>query len=178
MLKKLEPNSFKTETAFPVHNAFRINPLLILATLVSFTCLAQTNIAQAAPFYGGARSGNGSGAAWNVGWRGGGPAYGYGGGYRNGYGSRYRFGYGWGYPYAVAPVVVGAGFYGAPVYPYAAPLVYAPPEPIVMVSQAQPNVWYYCAPSKAYFPYVQSCTTDWQVLPAMPPSGVHEVKPN
>ena len=31
MLKKLEPNSFKTETAFPVHNAFRINPLVLLA---------------------------------------------------------------------------------------------------------------------------------------------------
>ena len=137
--------------------------------------MIDTSHAQAGA-HGGWRGGNGSGAVWNVGWRGG-PAYGYGGGYRYGYGGGYRYGYGWGYPYAVAPIVVGAGFYGAPAYPYAAPLVYAPPEPMVMVSQPQPNVWYYCASSKAYFPYVQSCATDWQVLPAMPPSSAHEVKP-
>ena len=176
MLKKLEPNSFKKAAECPVHRPFRTTHLFILATLLGFTCLSQTNITQAAPYYAGARAGNGSGAVWNVGWRGG-SAYGFGGGYRYGYGSRYRYGYSWGYPYAVAPFVVGAGFYGAPTYPYVAPLVYAPPEPMVMVSQAQPNVWYYCAPSKAYFPYVQSCTTDWQVLPAMPPSGAHELKP-
>ena len=123
MLKKLEPNSFKKAAECPVHRPFRTTHLFILATLLGFTCLSQTNITQAAPYY------------------------------------------------------AGAGFYGAPTYPYVAPLVYAPPEPMVMVSQAQPNVWYYCAPSKAYFPYVQSCTTDWQVLPAMPPSGAHELKP-
>ena len=163
MQKLLELNS--TQAEFYPHPFFGKTTIIILVILFGFIGLSHTSNVQA-----GAHSGwrGGNGAAWNVGWRGG-PAYGYGG--------AYRYGYGWGYPYAVAPIVVGAGFYGAPAYPYAAPVVYAPPEPMVMVSQPQPNVWYYCAPSKAYFPYVQSCATDWQVLPAMPPSSAHEVKP-
>jgi hypothetical protein len=175
MQKMLEPNA--TQAEFYPHPFFGKTAIIILAVLFGFIGLTHTSHAQAGA-HGGWRGGNGSGAAWNVGWRGG-PAYGYGGGYRYGYGygGGYRYGNGWAYPYAVAPIVVGAGFYGASAYPYAAPIVYAPPEPMVMVSQPQPNVWYYCAPSKAYFPYVQSCATDWQVLPAMPPSSAHEVKP-
>ena len=171
MQKLLELNS--TQAEFYPHPFFGKTTIIILAILFGFIGLSHTSNVQA-----GAHSGwrGGNGAAWNVGWRGG-PAYGYGGAYRYGYGGAYRYGYGWGYPYAVAPIVVGAGFYGAPAYPYAAPVVYAPPEPMVMVSQPQPNVWYYCAPSKAYFPYIQSCATDWQVLPAMPPSSANDVKP-
>jgi len=163
MQKLLELNS--TQAEFYPHPFFGKTTIIILAILFGFIGLSHTSNVQAGA-YSGWRGGNG--AAWNVGWRGG-PAYGYGG--------AYRYGYGWGYPYAVAPIVVGAGFYGAPAYPYAAPVVYAPPEPMVMVSQPQPNVWYYCAPSKAYFPYIQSCATDWQVLPAMPPSSANDVKP-
>ncbi|MCE7505752.1 hypothetical protein LZG75_05790 [Polynucleobacter sp. IMCC30063] len=166
MQKKLKPNS--TQSKFDPHGFFGKSTFTILALICGLAGLSHTSFVQAGAHYGGWRGGNGGSAGWNVGWRGG-PAYGYGGGF--------RYGYGWGYPYAVAPVFVGAGFYGPPAYPYSAPVVYTPPEPMVMVSQPQPNIWYYCAPSKAYFPYVQTCATDWQVLPAMPPSGAHEVKP-
>ena len=51
MLKKLEPNSFKKAAECPVHRPFRTTHLFILATLLGFTCLSQTNITQAAPLY-------------------------------------------------------------------------------------------------------------------------------
>ena len=111
--------------------------------------------------------------AGNVGWAvavGGGYGGGYGGGWRpaaygpgwgGGWGPAWRGGYygpGYGYPYA-------AGYYSPPVV-YA-----APPQPMVLASQPQPPVWYYCESSGQYFPYVQSCTSGWQTQPAMPPSS-------
>ncbi len=68
--------------------------------------------------------------------------------------------------------VVGGGwyFYPAPVYPYpnpyVPPVVAAPPAP-----DASPQYWYYCASSRAYYPYVTSCPGGWmQVVPqAAPP---------
>ena len=123
--------------------------------------------------------------AGNVGWAvsvGGGYGGGYGGGqgggwrpaaygpcYGGGWGPGWRAGYygsGYGYPYA-------AGFYAPPIV-YAAPPVVsyaAPQQPMVLASQPQAPVWYYCEASEQYFPYVQSCTSGWQTQPAMPPSG-------
>jgi hypothetical protein len=83
---------------------------------------------------------------WN-----GGP-YGYGG-----------WGTGWGYP------AYSAG------YPYAfspPPAVYVQPvlvEPIVLAAQAQPPVWYFCASTAQYFPYVGACAEGWQIQSAVPP---------
>ena len=68
---------------------------------------------------------------------------------------------------------VSAGYYAPPVV-YASPPVvtYAPPQqPLVLASQPQAPVWYYCEASGQYFPYVQSCTSGWQTRAAMPPSG-------
>jgi hypothetical protein len=47
----------------------------------------------------------------------------------------------------------------------------APQQAMVLASQAQPPVWYYCEASGQYFPYVQSCTSGWQTQPAIPPSS-------
>lgn len=112
--------------------------------------------------------------AGNVGWAvsvGGGYGGGYGGGWRPaaygpGWGGGWGPGYGYGYPYA-------AGYYAPPVV-YAAPPVVtyaAPPQPLVLASQPQPPIWYYCEASGQYFPYVQSCASGWQTQPAMPPSS-------
>lgn len=115
--------------------------------------------------------------AGNVGWAvsvGGGYGGGYGGGWRPaaygpGWGGGWRGGYygpGYGYPYA-------AGYYAPPVVYAAPPIVTyaAPQQPMVLASQPQPPVWYYCDANGQYFPYVQSCSSGWQTQPAMPPSG-------
>jgi hypothetical protein len=62
----------------------------------------------------------------------------------------------YGYPYAYA--------YAYPYpYPYAAP--YAP----AAAPAAPPNdVWYFCQPAKAYYPYVSTCPVPWQQVPAQP----------
>lgn len=78
-------------------------------------------------------------------------------------------GWGWG-PYV--------GFYGWPYYPYPyyPNYAYYPPVAPVAVAPAAPgaapaaaNSWYYCADSKGYYPYVQSCASAWQPVPATPP---------
>ncbi len=72
--------------------------------------------------------------------------------------------WGWGgYPYY--PYAYGYDPFAYPYgYPYPAaqyPLAQAPAAP------AQ-NVWYYCRPSNAYYPYVQSCAEAWQQVPTRP----------
>ena len=131
-----------------------------LLALISVPAPAQAgNVGWAVSVGGGYGGGHGGG------WR---PAA-YGPGYGGGWGPGWRGGYygpGYGYPYA-------AGFYAPPVV-YAAPPVVsyaAPQQPMVLASQPQAPVWYYCEASEQYFPYVQSCTSGWQTQPAMPPSG-------
>jgi hypothetical protein len=68
-------------------------------------------------------------------------------------------------------------YYPAPVYPYPDP--YTPPAIIVQApppapTQAPPALqyWYYCASSKAYYPYVSNCPEAWmQVVPQATPPG-------
>jgi hypothetical protein len=69
-----------------------------------------------------------------------------------------------------------------PGYPYRwhAPLYYAPPPIIVerprvyvepqpeVPTPAQPFEWYYCPNTKAYYPYVRTCTEPWVKVPARP----------
>jgi hypothetical protein len=71
--------------------------------------------------------------------------------------------------------------YPAPAYSYPAP-AYSYPRPAVAPSAAyaqqgypqtapapaQPQDWYYCADSKAYYPYVRDCPAGWQRVPAQP----------
>lgn len=93
------------------------------------------------PVYGPYR---GWGNGWNVGW---------GAGWGNGWGySAYPF-----YPYAYSP----------PAVVYAQPMII---EPIVLAAQPQPPVWYFCASTKQYFPYVDACAEGWQVKQVIPPS--------
>jgi hypothetical protein len=80
-------------------------------------------------------------------------------------------------------VFIGATFIGAPlVYPYyaypyyaPAPVYYAPPPTYVEPAPAPQSYWYYCAPSRAYYPYVRDCPSGWQrVVPQNsppPPAG-------
>jgi len=88
-------------------------------------------------------------------------------------------------------VYIGAPGYWCPPYYYPAyyppyaypPLVVAPSPPPVYIEQgsdapaaaqaqssAQPpsNWWYYCAESKAYYPYVKECPAGWQRVPPQP----------
>jgi hypothetical protein len=87
-------------------------------------------------------------------------------------------------------VVIGGPFWGSPwyypsyyypyspyYYPYYAPTVEVPAEPSVYIERSQSGssstpsgVWYYCADSKAYYPYVKECPGGWQTVPAEPPS--------
>lgn len=66
-------------------------------------------------------------------------------------------------------------WYPQPIYPYPDPYV----PPIVVEQQPQtiiretppsdtPQYWYYCKEAKAYYPYVRSCPSGWQQVPATP----------
>ena len=98
-------------------------------------------------------------------------------------------------------VRVGVGFYfGVPVAafpyyyppyhayyppyhpPYYAPAVVVQQPPTVYIEQsgapaAAPapapasNYWYYCAASRAYYPYVRECAGGWQRVPPQPQPG-------
>ena len=59
--------------------------------------------------------------------------------------------------------------YSEPVYVQRAPIVITPPAPPQpLLAQNLPPVWYYCASSQTYYPYVQSCQEGWRVVPATP----------
>jgi hypothetical protein len=78
-------------------------------------------------------------------------------------------------------IPLGWPYYGAPAY-YPAPYYYPPaaiiaPYPPVYVErddverEAPPatSTWYYyCAQSKAYYPYVRQCPGGWQRVPPRP----------
>ena len=83
-------------------------------------------------------------------------------------------------------VPIGAPYWYYPPYAYPYPYYYPPvvsvASPPVYVEQpggaAQPapapapaqNYWYYCAASKAYYPYVKECAGGWQRVAPQPPS--------
>jgi hypothetical protein len=127
--------------------------LMLLASVGLFSLAPMTaqagNVGWAVSVGGGYGGGGWRPAAYGPGWGGGG----WGPGWRGGY-----YGPGYGYPYA--------GYYAPPVV-YA-----APQQPMVLASQPQPPVWYYCEASGQFFPYVQSCATGWQTQPAVPPSSM------
>ncbi len=82
-----------------------------------------------------------------------------------GIGTGFYPGYGFGSPW-----YYGAPYYGAPVYT-SPPVVIQQPPP-VYIEKPQPPVagyWYYCAASKAYYPYVNDCPEPWQRVSPLPP---------
>jgi hypothetical protein len=62
--------------------------------------------------------------------------------------------------------------YGDPYYanPYYYPPYYYPPYASA-ASPLPPQVWYYCGLPRGYYPYVQSCSGPWQLVPATPPAA-------
>lgn len=89
----------------------------------------------------------------------------------------------------VVGVGLGFGFpyyaYGPyyPYYPYYPSYYYPPYYPAPVVVQQQPSVyveqpqaqpsqpsgfWYYCADSRAYYPYVKECPAGWQRVAPQP----------
>jgi hypothetical protein len=121
------------------------------------------------------------------------PAYAdgrHGGGHGGGHGGERGWGWGGGW---IFPMLIG----GAIAYDLARPQtvfvqpsqVYVQPETVyvqpekVYVQEApvylsgnlppiQPAVtyWYFCASANGYYPYVSTCPSGWQTVPAMPPS--------
>ncbi len=85
--------------------------------------------------------------------------------YHGGYGG--RIGWWW--------IVAGTWyFYPGPVYPYPNP--YVPPVVVnsYPASPAAPgpaptDYWYYCRAGKGYYPYVPTCPSGWEKVPATPP---------
>lgn len=91
-------------------------------------------------------------------------------------------------------VYIGPGYYGGyygpgyypPSYYYGPPAYYSPPvvvqqSPPVYIEQsppaavaapapapAQPAMWYYCAGSRSYYPYVKDCPGGWQQVAPRP----------
>ena len=89
----------------------------------------------------------------------------HGGGWRGGYCCGLGFGF-WGWPYYPYPYY--PDYYGYPdYYPPVAPAMGVPQAPAT-AAPAQ-SMWYYCDSSKAYYPYVQTCSTAWRQVPATPP---------
>jgi hypothetical protein len=116
---------------------------------------------------------------------GGGGSHGHSGGHHHGSHTRLSIGVGFGagwYPWG------GYGWpYYSPYYPYyPAPAYYSPPPYYVQPPQqsytyysSEPdNYWYYCAASKAYYPYVKDCPGgQWErVQPHVPPPGSDNVR--
>jgi len=65
-------------------------------------------------------------------------------------------------------------WYPVPVYPYPDP--YVPPAFLLAPPPASapadaPQYWYYCPASNGYYPYVSTCPSGWQQVPATPDSG-------
>ncbi len=125
------------------------------------------------------------GPAWAHGGGGGhGGGFGGGGHYGGGWGGGHYGGYGGGHYGGIDIGIYGPGFgwYGWPYYyPYNAyppAVVTVPSSPPVYIEQGggqtypqgQSNYWYYCADSKAYYPYVKECPGGWQPVAPQPPA--------
>lgn len=105
-------------------------------------------------------------------------------GHGHAHGGGVRLGVYFGVPFYAPPYYTAHfhGYYPVPYYVYPAPaytVVQSPPATYIEKGAAQaaapaqaqpPGDWYYCADSKAYYPYVKDCPAGWQRVPAQPPS--------
>jgi len=141
------------------HFKFRITRAFLSLLATASVWILAPLTAQAGNVGWAVAVGGGNGGGYGGGWRPAAYGPGWGGGY-GGWRSAYygpAYGYGYGYPYAAY---------------YSPPVVYTvPQQPMVLASQPQPAVWYYCEASGQYFPYVQSCTSGWLIQPAIPPTS-------
>ena len=67
-----------------------------------------------------------------------------------------------GWPYA----------YGYPYAPERTVVVQTPAEPVVVAPAQQSHTWYYCRDAQMYYPYVTTCASPWQEVPATPAPAV------
>ena len=58
-------------------------------------------------------------------------------------------------------------YYYPPVVIQQQPQVYVEQQPVAGATMA-PGYWYYCAESKAYYPYVKTCPGGWQKVAPQP----------
>ena len=78
----------------------------------------------------------------------------------------------WGYPYWGYPYY----YYPPPYYSYGPPTVVVQQPPTYIQQDVQPAqsapapqaYWYYCTPTHAYYPSVQTCTEPWVKVPPRP----------
>jgi hypothetical protein len=126
-----------------------MNRKFLMTAVVALGLTPAIGIGVAEAHGGGGGGGHGGGF--------GGRGFG-GGGFHDGGFGRGGFGVGFGY--------YGGGFYDPYGYDYG----YAYPQPYSQVMAGAPssqNVWYFCPPTKTYYPYVQSCSVSWQAVPAV-----------
>ena len=91
------------------------------------------------------------------------------------HGPRVSIGFGFGVPFAAYPYYYPPYYY--PSY-YPQPVVVQQQSPVYVeqnpqpAPSAQPSVpagyWYFCAESRAYYPYVKECPTGWQRVAPQP----------
>lgn len=86
-------------------------------------------------------------------------------------------GYGWAGPAALLAITgivagIAASNYHAPAPVYVEPLpIYVAPQPVYVAprtADAAPaaGYWHYCGSAGQYYPYVNICPEDWQLVPA------------
>ena len=102
------------------------------------------------------------------------PAYAEGGhgGWGHG-GERWHHGGDWGGAWIFPAIIAGAVIYDAmqPRTVYVEPAPTYVPGPVTAAPAPQAgSYWYYCAASRTYYPYVSSCPSGWQTVPATPPA--------
>ncbi len=60
----------------------------------------------------------------------------------------------------------GPGSWGPVIVPRPVVVTPAPEEPLIVPSAPQVYLWYYCRDAQMYYPYVTSCPSPWQEVPA------------
>ena len=103
------------------------------------------------------------------------PAYAEGGHREWGHdGGRWRHGGDWGGSLILPAIITGAIIYDVTrprtVYVEPAPTYVPAPGPVVAPVSQPGAYWYYCPASRTYYPYVASCQSGWQTVPATPPA--------
>ena len=168
---------------------FVLAGLVVIGAGLSVPAVAQS-------YRGGGYHGGGYHGGGNY-YHGGGGYYrggGYHGGGWYGNGAWWGLGIGLGVGYAAATY---ANSYYYPAYYYPAPGYYYPSTAYYPVAQPAPAVdpyysqpvsepataapppmsqasnWYYCVPTKGYYPNVRQCSEPWRIVPATPPGPIN-----
>ena len=85
------------------------------------------------------------------------------------HGARISIGFGFGVPFAAYPYYYPPLHYYPAYYPV--PVVVQRPPTVYLEQQPAPTpagYWYYCADSRAYYPYVKECPAGWQRVAPQP----------